>query len=74
MTLILRYLRLLLADPIRDLWSMQDAGQPTNDLDLMVHAISRLRDTPEAEPAAGDVLLEGDGYVSVDQTTGAQQR
>lgn len=74
MTLILRYLRLLLADPIRDLRSMQDAGQPTNDLDLMVHAISRLRDTQEAEPAAGDILLDGDGFVGVDQTTGAQQR
>jgi hypothetical protein len=44
LTLILNFLRVLLAEPIRDLRAMLDAGQPTNDLDLMVHAISQLRD------------------------------
>jgi hypothetical protein len=44
LTTLLNYLRVFLSDPIRDLRSMLDAGQPTNDLDLMVFAISLLRD------------------------------
>lgn len=49
MTLILSFLRTLLAEPIQTFRSMRDAGQPTNDFDLMLHAISQLRDTEPAE-------------------------
>jgi hypothetical protein len=47
--LILNFLRTLLAEPIQTFRSMRDAGQPTNDFDLMLHAMSRLRDTESTQ-------------------------
>lgn len=52
MTLILNFLRTLFAEPLQTYRSMRDAGQPTNDFDLMLHAMSRLRDTEPAEREA----------------------
>jgi hypothetical protein len=58
MTLILSYLRNLLAEPIQTFRSMRDAGQPTNDFDLMLHAMSRLRDPEPTQQETTTVYAE----------------
>jgi hypothetical protein len=57
MTLILNFLRNLFAEPIQTFRSMREAGQPTNDFDLMLHAMSRLRNT-EPTPRESSAYAE----------------
>ena len=64
MTLIRNFLRNLFAEPIETWRSMRDAGQPTNDLDLMLHAMSQLRDP---EPAQRDASTYAEPAAEVSQ-------